>query len=224
MRLLIAEVDLEVAGMLRHALERAGHAVDTVTDGAGALWMAGEVAYDAILLDVDIPPPDGFEVCRQLRDRQVWAPVIFLTGRGGTTDKVLGLNAGGDDYLVKPFPIEELDARLRAVSRRGQPTRPAVLRAGDLELDPGARRARRGPTEIALTPKEFSLLELLVRHAGEALSRERLHETLWDFAFEPGSNVIDALVLRLRRKLDPPAGPSPIETIRGFGYRWAADS
>ncbi|MGH9024338.1 MAG: response regulator transcription factor [Acidimicrobiia bacterium] len=224
MRLLIADDDPSVADFLRLALSRAGHAVDVVSDGPDALWMATEVSYDAILLDVNLPPPDGFEVCRSLRASQVWAPVIFLTGRGEVADRVAGLDAGGDDYLTKPVSVAELEARLRAITRRGPSERPVVVVAGDVEVDPGNRTARRQGVEIALTAKEFLLLETLVRNEGRVVSRSRLHEELWDFAFDARSNVIEVLVRRLRGKVDIPFGRSSIETVRGTGYRFSPDS
>ncbi len=222
MRLLVAEDDTEVSALLCKTLRQDGHAVDIATAGDEAVWMAKEAAYDAILLDVNLPPPDGFAVCRELRASSVWSPVIFLTGRTEVSDRVEGLDAGGDDYLVKPFSLTELEARLRALTRRGAPARPVVLRAGDLQLDPASRRVVRGGVEIGLTPKEYLLLELLVRHQGETLSRLAIHERLWDFAFDPGSNVLDALVKRLRRKVDEPFGRSSIVTVRGVGHRFSA--
>lgn len=223
MRVLIAEDDADVVQALRLALGRSGHAVDAVTNGADAIWMATEVTYDAILLDVNLPPPDGFEVCRRLRDAEVWSAVIFVTGRDEVADRIAGLDAGGDDYLVKPFSLAELDARLRAVTRRGVMARPAVLRVGDIEIDPSARRVRRAGIEISLTPKEFVLLEMLARDEGNVVARSSIHETLWDFAFDAKSNVVEALVRRLRAKLDEPSGPSTIETVRGVGYRLKTD-
>lgn len=224
MRLLIADDDPDVVEFLQEALERAGHAVDTVFEGQDAIWMASEVEYDAIVLDVNLPPPDGFEVCRALRAREIWAPVLFLTGRGEIADRVTGLDAGGDDYLTKPVSIAELEARLRAVGRRVPSLRPAILRAGDLEIDPASREVRRAGVPIALTPKEFSLLVTLVRNEGRVLSRSRLHEALWDFAFDARSNVLEALVRRLRAKLDEPFETASIETVRGAGYRFSGGS
>jgi two-component system OmpR family response regulator len=220
MRILLAEDDGDLAAMLGRALRRKGHVVDVAISGGEALWMSGQVPYDALVLDVNLPAPDGFTVCRALRERAVWTPVVFLTGRGDVPDRIAGLDAGGDDYLVKPVAIGELDARLRAVGRRGAPPRPTILEARDLRIDPAARRAWRGSHDIPLTAKEFALLELLVRHPGEVVSRQQIGETLWDFAFDPASNVIEAHVRRLRRKLDRSSEPSSIETVRGAGYRF----
>lgn len=218
MRLLLVDDDNEVLLFLGRALRKDGHAVDLVTDGNEAVWMAGAVNYDAILLDVNMPPPDGFEVCRQLRRAEIWSPLIFLTARAEVVDRVAGLDAGDDDYLVKPVAVEELDARLRAMSRRAAPARPVRLEGGDLVVDTATREVRRGEVTIDLTPKEFALLELLLRDSGKVVTRTRIHKTLWDFAYEPESNVVDALVRRLRRRIDEPFDRSSITTVRGVGY------
>jgi two-component system OmpR family response regulator len=223
MRILLAEDDVDMAAMLQQALSRTGHVVDLAATGTDALWMARAVDYDVVLLDVNLPQPDGFEVCRRLRAAEVWIPVLFLSGRSGVPDRVAGLDAGGDDYLVKPFALEELDARLRAVGRREARPRPAILRAGDLEVDPATHRVRRGSAELALSPKEFALLELLARRVGEVVSRADIVDALWDFAFDPKSNVVEALVSRLREKVDMPFGRSTIDTVRGTGYRLRGD-
>ncbi len=219
MRLLIVEDDGEVIEVLRRALSREGHAVDVTDNGAEALWLAAECSYDVIILDVNVPPPDGFEICRRLRQSGDWTPVIFLTGRQNVADRVAGLDVGGDDYLAKPFSLEELNARLRAVTRRRVAPRPTVLRVGDLEIDPATRRVSRGQQEIQLTPKEFALLELLARRPGEVVARASIVDALYDFAFDARSNVVEALVRRLREKIDRPFGRSSVETVRGSGYR-----
>ena len=213
-----------MAAMLQRALVRKGHVVDLAVNGAQALSMALAIGYDVVLLDVNLPQADGFEVCRRLRANEVWTPVLFLSGRSGVPDRVAGLDAGGDDYLVKPFALEELDARLRAVARREARPRPAILRAGDLEVDPATHRVRRGSTELTLSPKEFALLELLARRAGQVVSRAEIIDALWDFAFDPKSNVVDVVVRRLREKVDMPFNRSTIETVRGAGYRLRGDS
>ena len=220
MRILLADDDAALTTMLQRALDRMGHAVDVVATGEDALWMAGACEYDALILDVNLPPPDGFAVCQELRSRGDWTPILFLTGRTAVADRVTGLDVGGDDYLAKPFALEELTARLRTVSRRQQRERPTVLAAGDIEVDRAARSVRRGGTQLDLAPKEFALLELLVRHAGEVVERTRIHDALWDFAFDPRSNVVDAVVRRLRARIDLPARRSYIDTIRGVGYRF----
>jgi len=208
-----------MAALLRRGLEEEGYAVDLSVDGLDALWMATENDYDVIVLDVMLPGIDGFEVCRRLRAAARWAPVLMLTARDAVEDRVRGLDAGGDDYLTKPFSFAELVARLRALMRRGAQERPTVLAVGDLRLDPGGHRAWRGVTELDLTAKEFALLEFFLRHPGEALSRTRLIEHVWDFAFDGTSNVIDQYVGYLRRKIDRPFGRDDLETVRGAGYR-----
>src|ERR1043165_7446243 len=177
-----------MAKLLEAALQREGHAVDRVDTGRDALWMATECEYDAIVLDVMIPPPDGFEVCRTLRDRGRWAPILLLTARDGVKDRVNGLDAGADDYLPKPFSFEELTARLRALRRRGVAERPTQLAVGDLTLDPATRRVTRAGPAGKLSPKGFSLLELFMRRPGEVLSRAALLDHAWDFAYEGDSN------------------------------------
>jgi two-component system, OmpR family, response regulator len=219
LRVLLVEDDADMAAMLQRALTRTGHAVDLAVTGGQALSMARAVGYDVVVLDVNLPQADGFEVCRRLRASEVWTPVLFLSGRSGVPDRVAGLDAGGDDYLVKPFALEELDARLRAVARREARPRPPILRAGDLEVDPATHRVRRGSAELALSPKEFALLELLARRVGQVVSRADIVDALWDFAFDPRSNVVEAVVNRLREKVDKPFGRSTIDTVRGAGYR-----
>jgi len=220
MRVLLADDDAELTTMLQRALDRMGHVVDAVATGEDALWLAGACEYDALILDVNLPASDGFTVCQELRTRGDWTPILFLTGRTAVADRVTGLDVGGDDYLAKPFALEELTARLRTISRRQPRQRPTVLEVGDIEVDPAARSVRRASTQLDLAPKEFALLELLVRHAEEVVERTRIHDALWDFAFDPRSNVIDAVVRRLRARIDLPSRPSYIETIRGVGYRF----
>ncbi len=209
-----------MAALLRRGLEREGYAVDVVADGEVALWAASEAEFDAIVLDVMIPEPDGFEVCRRLREGGRWAPVLLLTARDAVEDRVRGLDAGADDYLTKPFSFAELFARLRALTRRGPVERPVALEAGDLRLDPVSRTVRRGEVPVELSAKEFSLLEFFLRHPEEALSRSRILEHVWDFAYSGGSNVVDVYVRYLREKIDRPFGCSSIETVRGVGYRF----
>ncbi|MGZ4152620.1 MAG: response regulator transcription factor, partial [Actinomycetota bacterium] len=190
-----------------------------VGSGEDAVAMALEVDYDVIVLDVLLPGIDGFEACRRMRAEGRWAPVLLLTARDAVRDRVAGLDAGADDYLTKPFSFAELSARLRALVRRGPGERPVVLAVGDLTLDPATREVRRGDAEIHLTPKEFALLEFFMRHPGEVLSRTRLIEHVWDFAFESDSNLVDVFVRLLRDKIDRPFGARSIVTVRGAGYR-----
>jgi two-component system, OmpR family, response regulator len=222
-RVLVVEDEVKMAGLLKRGLEEEGYAVDAAADGREALWLATENAYDAVVLDVMLPDVDGFEVCRRLRDAGRWSPVLMLTARDAVPDRVSGLDAGADDYLTKPFSFAELLARLRALVRRGTPERPPMLRVGDLTLDPATRRVARGDSSLELTAKEFALLEYFMRHPGEVLSRTRLIEHVWDFAYEGDSNVVDVYVRYLREKMDRPFGTDSIETVRGAGYRLRED-
>jgi two-component system, OmpR family, response regulator len=219
MRVLVIEDEVRMARLLKRALEEEGHAVDVAADGPDGLWMATENSYAAIVLDVMLPGFDGFELCRRLRAAGVWVPVLMLTARDEVGDRVRGLDAGADDYLVKPFSLLELAARLRALARRDDRRRPAVLAEGDLKLDPASKRAWRGNAELQLSPKEFSLLEFFLRHPGSVLSRSQIIEAVWDFAYDGTSNVVDQYVNYLRRKVDVPFGRHDIETVRGMGYR-----
>jgi two-component system, OmpR family, response regulator len=219
MRILVAEDDVRMAAMLRRGLGEDGYAVDVVGDGLEALWQATEIEYDAIVLDLMLPGANGLEVCRRLRQANRWAPVLLLTARSDVRDRITGLDSGADDYLGKPFSFSELSARLRALIRRGGPRRPTVLSAGSLRLDPAARLAWRENTMLELSAKEFALLELFLRHPGEVLTRARILEHVWDFAYEGVSNVVDQYVAYLRRKIDRPFGIEQLETVRGAGYR-----
>ena len=219
MRVLVVEDETRMASLLKRALEEEGHVVDVAADGTDGLWLATENPYGAIVLDVMLPDFDGFELCRRIRGNGQWVPVIMLTARDSVGDRVRGLDAGADDYLVKPFSLAELAARLRALARRDDRPRPVALAEGDLSLDPAAKRAWRGVTELHLSPKEFSLLELFLRHPGDVLTRSRIIEAVWDFAYDGGSNVVDQYVNYLRRKIDTPFGRHDIETVRGMGYR-----
>ena len=210
--------------LLRRGLQDDGIAADVSDNGEDALWMAGSTDYDAVILDVMLPGIDGFETCRRLRSDGVWAPVLMLTARDSIEDRVAGLDGGADDYLAKPFSFAELSARIRALIRRGAVERPTILRVGDLELDPAARTASRGGTEIQLSTKEFALLETFMRRPGEVLSRLQLLEHAWDYEYENRSNVVDVYVRYLREKVDRPFGCESIETVRGAGYRMRARS
>jgi two-component system OmpR family response regulator len=219
MRVLVVEDEVKMASLLRRGLEREGYAVDVAGNGVDAIWLATENDYDAIVLDVRIPPPDGFEVCRTLRARERWAPVLLLTARDAVEDRVAGLDAGADDYLPKPFSFAELAARLRALVRRAAQERPTVLQVGGLRLDPARHSVTRDDVEVSLSPKEFALLEMLMRKPGQVLTRTELLEHVWDFAYDGTSNVIDVYIRYLRGKIDRPFGCDSIETVRGIGYR-----
>ena len=208
-----------MTALLLRGLRREGYSIDAVTSGEDAMWSVLEIDYDVVVLDAMIPAPDGFEVCRRMRERSRWMPVLMLTARDAVADRIGGLDAGADDYLVKPFAIEELFARLRALIRREPLERPAVLRVDDLTLDPSTRSVRRGDVDIRLSPKEFELLRELMRRPGEVLSRGHLIDHVWDFAYEGGSNIVDVYMRYLRDKVDRPFGRDTIRTVRGAGYR-----
>ncbi len=219
MRVLVVEDEPRMARLLKRGLEEEGHAVDIAADGPEGLWMGTENGYAAIVLDLMLPGFDGFELCRRLRAAGVWVPVLMLTARDAVDDRVRGLDAGADDYLVKPFSLLELAARLRALARRDDRARPAILAVGGLRLDPATKQAWRDKSELQLSPKEFSLLEFFLRHPGTVLTRSQILEAIWDFAYDGGSNVVDQYVAYLRRKVDLPFGRHDIETVRGMGYR-----
>jgi two-component system, OmpR family, response regulator len=223
-RVLVVEDEAKMAALVRKALELEGYSVDTAVTGTDAVWLGSENDYDAIVLDVMIPEPDGFEVCRQLRADGRWAPILLLTARDSVDDRVVGLDAGADDYLPKPFSFAELYARLRALTRRAATERPPVLEVGDLDLDPATHRVTRAGTEIDLSPKEFALLDLFMRHADEVLSRSTILEHVWDFAYDGTSNVVDVYVRYLREKIDRPFDRTSLETVRGVGYRLRSDA
>jgi two-component system OmpR family response regulator len=216
---LVVEDEVKMAGLLKRGLEEEGYAVDMSGTGHDALWLASENPYDAVVLDIMLPDIDGFEVCRRLRAAGRWSPVLMLTARDAVPDRVSGLDAGADDYMTKPFSFAELLARLRAMVRRGATERPPFLAVGDLTLDPATRGVSRAGTPVELTAKEFALLEYFMRHPGEVLSRTRLIDHVWDFAYEGDSNVVDVYVRYLREKVDRPFGSGSIETVRGAGYR-----
>jgi two-component system OmpR family response regulator len=219
MRVLVVEDEVKLAGLIRRGLREEGVLADVAIKGEDALWMAEATGYDVVVLDVMLPGIDGFETCRRLRGDGVRTPILMLTARDAVEDRIAGLDTGADDYLTKPFDFGELLARLRALARRGPAERGPVLRVGDLELDPAARRVRRGETDIELSTKEFQLLEVFMRNPGTVLSRFQLLEGAWDTEYEHRSNVIDVYVRYLREKIDRPFGVETIETVRGAGYR-----
>jgi two-component system OmpR family response regulator len=223
MRVLVVEDEAAMADVIRRSLTKEGLATDVAADGEEAIVMATAVDYDVIVLDVMLPRCSGLEACRALRERAVWSPVLMLTARDGVADRVAGLDCGADDYLIKPFALAELHARLRSLMRRGRPERPTVLVVGDLRLDPARREVYRDENPIELSAKEFALLEALMRRPGEVLTRLDLLEQAWDIAYEMRSNVVDVYMRRLRRKVDEPFGSSTLETIRGVGYRLRGD-
>jgi two-component system OmpR family response regulator len=238
-RILVVDDEIKLVRALRRGLEREGHAVDVAVTAGDALYRACEHDYDAILLDVMLPGSGdgtgpggrtvngaevgagtfaGVEVCRTLRSRGRWIPILMLTARDTVADRVRGLDAGADDYLIKPFAFAELLARLRALVRRGAPERPVRLHVDDVELDPAARTVVRAGRSVDLSPKEFALLEFLMRHPGEVVNRRRILEHVWDYDYDGLSNVVDVYVGYLRRKLERPFDRPLIRTARGIGY------
>src|ERR1700682_3193708 len=217
-KVLVVEDELKMASLLLRGFRNNGDAADVARTGEDAGWMAAAAEYDAIVLDVMLPGRDGFATCAALRDAGIWAPVLMLTARDSIEDRVRGLDVGADDYLVKPFSLAELLARLRALVRRGDRPRPTVLKAGELRLDPATRQVWRGTSEVELTAKEFALLEAFMRRPGQVLSRDQLLEQAWDIGYDNRSNVIAVYVNYLREKIDRPFGTRSLETVRGAGY------
>lgn len=223
MRVLVIEDEARLGALLRQGLVEEGHAVDLAYSGEEGLEWVEVGEHDAIVLDVMLPGIDGFEVCRRLRRRRVMTPILLLTARDAVNDRVIGLDAGADDYLVKPFAFAELAARLRALYRRPAETVEAVLQASNVTLDPATRQVWRGNDEVALPNKEFRILEYLMRHPGRVLTRAMIAEHVWDYDFPNVTNVIDVHIRQLRRKLDDPYPGELIQTVRGVGYRFAAN-
>jgi two-component system, OmpR family, response regulator len=224
MRVLVVEDDVKLAGLIQRALQEQAALADAAHDGEDALWMADATVYDVMVLDVNLPGMNGFETCQRLREAHVRTPILILTARAGVGDRVTGLDTGADDYLVKPFDVTEMLARVRALARRGPVARGSVLSVGDLTLDVGTRVVTRAGTQISLSTKEFQLLEVFMRRPGQVLSRYDLLEGAWDMAYENKSNVVDVYIRYLRGKIDRPFGSRTIETVRGAGYRLCARS
>ncbi|HEX8552496.1 MAG TPA: response regulator transcription factor [Abditibacteriaceae bacterium] len=218
MKVLVVEDDDGVARFLLRAMSESGYAVQPCADGLEALQLAGDGGFDLILLDVMLPGLDGLEVARRLRANKVATPILMLTARDTLEDKIAGLDAGADDYLVKPFHIAELLARTRAMLRRGAAS-PVPLRVGDLTLDPATRGAKRGSRNITLSATEYSLLEYLMRHAGRVLTRSMLLDHVWQYDFDGSDNVLEVYISYLRRKIDKGEAEPLIHTVRGSGYR-----
>jgi two-component system OmpR family response regulator len=222
-RVLIAEDDRKLAGLLARGLRESGMVVDVVHRGDRALEAGIEIGYDAVVLDVMLPAMDGFAVCDGLRAARVRSPILMLTARDAVEDRIRGLDGGADDYVPKPFSLEELAARLRALARRGPLERPTELVAGDLRMDPAAHRAWRGDAELELSALEFALLETFMRHPGQVMDRGQLLAQAWPDPDSVASNVVDVYVRYLREKIDRPFDAASLETLRGVGYRLRAD-
>jgi two-component system, OmpR family, response regulator len=219
MRVLVVDDEIRLASLIRRGLRREGLLADIAVKGEDALWMAASSPYDALTLDMVLPGIDGLEVCRRLREDLVRTPILMLTGRDAVEDRIAALNAGADDYLVKPFDFGELLARLRALGRRSPPEPRAVLEIGDLRFDPATRVVRRAGIEVELTVREFEVLELLARHGGQVVSRQQLLEEIWHDDYNGSPNIVDVYVGYLRKKLEDPSGPRLIRTVRGVGFR-----
>jgi two-component system, OmpR family, response regulator len=218
MRLLLLEDDIRLAGLLQRGLQAEGHAVDLAALIEDGRWLATENRYDVLIFDVMLPDGDGFALCGEIRRAGVWTPVLMLTARDAVSDRVRGLDVGADDYLVKPFAFAELSARLRALARRGAPERPTILAAGTLTIDPATRAVEVDGRPVGLSPREYALLELFVRRAGDVLTRTEIIESVWDWAYDGTSNVVDVYVRYLRTKLAGHPSAPRIETARGVGY------
>ncbi|GII63909.1 DNA-binding response regulator [Sphaerisporangium krabiense] len=222
MRVLVVEDERRMAAALRRGLVAEGFAVDLAHDGEEGLGLARAGDYDVVVLDIMLPRLSGYNVCKRLRAEENWVPILMLSAKDGEYDMADGLDLGADDYLTKPFSYVVLVARLRALMRRGARRRPAVLRAGDLALDPAGRTVTRGGAAIELTPREFGLLEFLMRRPGEVVSKSEILEHVWD-TYDTDPNVVEVYVGYLRRKIDVPYGRNALQTVRGAGYRLVGD-
>lgn len=223
MQVLVVEDDKRLAVNLRRGLEAEGWAVQIAPDGQAGLWAATEGAFDAIVLDIMLPELNGFQVCKRLRDAGNWTPILMLTAKNGELDEAEALDTGADDFLSKPFSFVVLVAHLRALLRRGTREPAPMLVAGDLVLDPAGHRCRRGDLDIRLTAREFSILEFLMRHVGDVVTKSEIVANVWDFAFEGDPAVVEVHISSIRKKIDAPFQRVAIETIRNVGYRLAAN-
>ena len=219
MRVLVVEDEKRIAAALKRGLEAEGFAVDVSLDGEDGLWQAKERVYDVIVLDIMLPRVNGYQVCAKLREAGNWTPILMLTAKDGELDESEALDTGADDYLTKPFSYVVLLAHIRALLRRGSPERPSTLEVGDLRLDPAEHRCWRGETEVALTAREFQVLEFLIRRAGLVVSKTSILEHVWDLHYEGDPNVVEVHISSLRRKIDAPFERCAIQTVRGVGYR-----
>jgi DNA-binding response OmpR family regulator len=222
-RLLLVEDEQRLAAAIAEGLAAEGFTVDVVPNGVEGLWRAIERPYDAVILDILLPDMNGYDICSALREREIWVPILMLTAKDGEYDEAEALDTGADDFLSKPFSYVVLVARLRALVRRGSAPRPAVLSIDDLELDPATRRCRRAGQDVALTPREFAVLEILMRSRGAVVAKQQILDEVWGTDFQGATNVVEVYVGYLRRKIDTPFGRSSLETLRGVGYRLKED-
>jgi two-component system, OmpR family, response regulator len=222
-RILVVEDDKHVARAVKRGLEAEGFAVDVAFDGTDGRWLATENTYDAMVLDIMLPGTNGYDLCAELRRAGDWTPILMLTAKDGEQDEARALDTGADDFLAKPFSYVVLRARLRALLRRGGHERPSVLTAGDLVLDPAAHRVWRADTLVELTPRQFALLEFMMRRAGEVLSKTEILEHVWDFAFQGDPNIVEVYVRQLRQRIDLPFDRASLQTVRLVGYRLDPD-
>lgn len=219
MRVLVVDDEPALRESLRRGLVTGGWSVETAADGDAGLEMACTGDFDVVVLDIMMPRRSGYEVVRELRRREVWTPVLMLTAKDGEYDEADAFDLGADDYLVKPFSFVVLEARLRALVRRGAPERPATFTAGDLVVDPAAREVRRGDTRITVTAREYAVLEYLIRNRNQVVSKAQIMRAVWDAAYDGDDNIVEVYIGYLRRKIDTPFGAHAIETVRGQGYR-----
>ena len=223
MRTLVVEDENLLGNSIKAGLTAEGFVVDWVTDGVTGLWAATENSYDVIVLDIMLPRLNGYKILQTLRERRIWTPVLMLTAKDGEYDQTDAFELGADDYLIKPFHLIVLAAHLRALIRRGAPKRPVTLSVGSLQLDPAKRTVQRGSTPIRLTAREFGLLQYLMRHPGDVLSKPNILDNVWDPAYEGGNNVVEVYIGYLRRKIDQPFELNTLQNVRGMGYRLVAD-
>jgi DNA-binding response OmpR family regulator len=223
MRILVVEDDPHLGRSLKRGLAAEGFVADIAPDGVNGLWRAGEGEYDVVVLDIMLPGINGYEVCARLREAGNTTPILMLTAMDGELDEAEGLDTGADDYLAKPFSYVVLVARIRALARRGRHLQPAVLTAGDLRLDSAAHRVWRGSAQVVLTPRQFAVLEFLMRRVGEVIAKSTILENVWDYAFDGDPNIVEVYIRHLRKKIDEPFGRAAIQTVRLVGYRLDPD-
>lgn len=223
MRVLMVEDERQLAELVRDGLSEYGISVDIEADGNNGLWKAREASYDAIILDIMLPGQNGYQICRALRAEEIWTPVLMLTAKSGEFDEAEALDTGADDFLRKPFSFVVLLARLRALVRRGAPARPAILKCGSLSLDPATSEVDRHGERIELTPREYAILEMLMRSEGKPVPAQRILDHVWGFDTDAISNVVQVYIRYLRRKIDDPYAEPLIKTVRGVGYRLGSD-